>query len=106
MLRRVVLPWQTVHNKDSKASMHGPSNPASPRLLLRELLCSFFFCLLLSMVVRGLMGWELRGSVFEFWHGNPCAFMVGDEKLAATRAGETQNALGMCTGGCSSGFTH
>lgn len=55
------------------------------------------------MVVRGLMGWELRGSVLEFWHGNPCAFMVGDEKLAATRAGDTQSTLGTCTGGCSSG---
>lgn len=49
------------------------------------------------MVVRGLMGWELRGSVFEFWQGKPCAFMVGDEKLAATRAGEIQSVLRMCT---------
>lgn len=85
--------------------MPPPTQPF-PRLLLHELLCSFFFCLLLSMVVRGLMGWELRGSVFEFWHGNPCAFMVGDEKLAATRARETQSTLGACTGGCSNGFTH
>lgn len=45
------------------------------------------------MVVRGLMGWELRGSVLEFWQGKPCAFMVGDEKLAATRAGEIQRVL-------------
>lgn len=82
--------------------MPPPTQPG-PGLLLRELLCSFFFCLLLSMVVRGLMGWELRGSVLEFWHGNPCAFMVGDEKLAATRAGDTQSTLGTCTGGCSSG---
>ena len=57
------------------------------------------------MVVRGLMGWELRGSVFEFWQGKPCAFMVGDEKLAATRAGEIQSVLRMCTEKCSSGFT-
>lgn len=49
------------------------------------------------MVVRGLMGWELRGSVFEFWQGKPCVFMVGDEKLAATRAGEIQSVLRMCT---------
>lgn len=51
------------------------------------------------------MGWELRGSVFEFWHGKPCAFMVGDEKLAATRAGEIQSVLRACTKRCSSGFT-
>lgn len=49
------------------------------------------------MVVRGLMGWELRGSVFEFWQGKPCVFMVGDEKLAATRAEEIQSVLRMCT---------
>lgn len=84
--------WQLTTRTARQAHMPPPTQPC-PRLSLHELLCSFFFCLLLSMVVRGLMGWELRGSVLEFWHGNPCAFMVGDEKLAATRAGETQERV-------------